>query len=207
MGEGMKKILIGSIVSVAILISLSFTSVVGYRHVESNLKDSPLFNIRSNRAIGEQNSGLTNSYLGIENEINIHFPNRDKNSTLIQNFFKLIQRMDENEINNLIDSLKKYITKNKLTQNNNINKKSDLIKQLTNTENNQKPFNTFNFECFTFNEPITYCFFIYLVVLLVFGPIIMVEIISGIMGGIALIFIVLVSMSPNHDCSTVFCPI
>jgi len=41
-----KKILIGSIASVIILILVSFTSVVGYNSVESDVKDSPLFNIR-----------------------------------------------------------------------------------------------------------------------------------------------------------------
>ena len=39
------KILIGSIASVVILILVSFTSVVGYNSVESDVKVSPLFNI------------------------------------------------------------------------------------------------------------------------------------------------------------------
>ena len=46
-----KKILIGSIIAVAILIGISFISVVGYNSVESNAKASPLFNIRTQRAI------------------------------------------------------------------------------------------------------------------------------------------------------------
>jgi len=48
-----KKILLGSILSVAILILVSFTSVLGYNSVDSDVKASPLFNIRSSRAIDE----------------------------------------------------------------------------------------------------------------------------------------------------------
>jgi hypothetical protein len=40
-----KKILIDSIIAVEILVLVSFTSVVGYISVESDVKISPLFNI------------------------------------------------------------------------------------------------------------------------------------------------------------------
>ena len=53
-----KKILIGSIIAVTILIGVSFTSVVGYRSVASDVKASPLFNIRTSRAIDEEEKGL-----------------------------------------------------------------------------------------------------------------------------------------------------
>ena len=46
-----KKIIIGSIIAVAILVGVSLTSVVGYKRVESDFRESPLFNVRSERAI------------------------------------------------------------------------------------------------------------------------------------------------------------
>ena len=49
-----KRILIGSIIAVVILILLSFTSAIGYRSIESDVKVSPLFNIRSSKAIGKE---------------------------------------------------------------------------------------------------------------------------------------------------------
>jgi len=72
-----KKILIGSIIAVAILILVSFTSVVGYRRVESNVKDSPLFNIRSSRAVDKEGKDFTTDYVGKGEEINIPVPKRN----------------------------------------------------------------------------------------------------------------------------------
>jgi len=46
-----KKILIGSIIAVAILIGVSFTSVVGYNSVDSNVKASPISTVRTSRTI------------------------------------------------------------------------------------------------------------------------------------------------------------
>jgi hypothetical protein len=57
------KILTGSIIAVAILILVSFTSVVGYSSVESDGKSSPLFNVRSSRAIDKNGKVFTTDYV------------------------------------------------------------------------------------------------------------------------------------------------
>ena len=52
MGKGMnKKILIGSIIAVVILVLVSFTGVVGYQTTKSSTiaRASPLFKVRTNR--------------------------------------------------------------------------------------------------------------------------------------------------------------
>jgi len=51
-----KKILIGSIIAVAILVLVSFTGVVGYQTTKSSTiaRASPLFAVRSSRAIDEE---------------------------------------------------------------------------------------------------------------------------------------------------------
>ena len=61
MGKGInKKILLGSIIAVAVLIGVSFTSVVGYSSVKSNSAiNSPLFNVRTNRAIDKERRIIT----------------------------------------------------------------------------------------------------------------------------------------------------
>ncbi len=58
------KILIGSIIAVAILIGVSFTSVVGYNSIESDKKLSPLFNIRTSRAVDKDSKDLSCEYVG-----------------------------------------------------------------------------------------------------------------------------------------------
>ena len=97
-----KKILIGSIISVAILILVSFTSVVGYGSVESNVKESPLFNIRSNRAINEESKDFTCDYVGKGEEITISLPTYNSRNTQLQKVIDVIGRMDDKTFNRFI---------------------------------------------------------------------------------------------------------
>jgi hypothetical protein len=96
------KILIGSIIAVAVLIGVSFTSVVGYRSVESDIKVSPLFNIRSSRAIDEESEVLTCEYVGKGEEINIHLSSISKRTEQIQKVIKIIDKMDDKTFSNLV---------------------------------------------------------------------------------------------------------
>ena len=61
-----KKILIGSIIAVVILILVSFTGVVGYQTTKSSTiaTASPLFAVRSSRAIDEESKDLSCDYVG-----------------------------------------------------------------------------------------------------------------------------------------------
>ena len=60
-----KKILLGSIIAAVILVLVSFTSVVGYSSVKSTSgKASPLFSIRTSRAIDEETKDFTCDYVG-----------------------------------------------------------------------------------------------------------------------------------------------
>ena len=62
----MKKVLMLGVTGavIIILIMVSFTSVVGYRSVESEVKASPLFHIRTSRAIDVETEDLTCDYVG-----------------------------------------------------------------------------------------------------------------------------------------------
>ncbi len=99
-----KNILIGSIITICILIGVSFTSVVGYNNVESNIKNSPLFNIRSSRAIDEENQGLVCEYVGKGEEITIPIPILIKfnKRILLKKTLERIIGIDANEFNYLL---------------------------------------------------------------------------------------------------------
>ncbi|MBE3102502.1 MAG: hypothetical protein IMZ47_09590 [Firmicutes bacterium] len=94
------KILLGSIGAVAILILVSFTNVIGVQSTTSgSISNSPLFNIRTQKAINEGSKDtLTSNYLG--KGLNaLPFPLRDNRTALIQKFIERIGRMDDKEFN------------------------------------------------------------------------------------------------------------
>ncbi len=107
-----KYIIIGSIVSVAILILVSFTSVVGYRTVESGVKTSPLFNIRSSRVIDEESEVLSCAYVGNGEGCCLSIPKRDSRKILIQKFIDDISMMDKTKFNKFVDIIINEILKN-----------------------------------------------------------------------------------------------
>jgi len=98
-----KKILIGSIIAVTILIDVSFTSVVGYRSVDSDAKASPLFNIRINRAIQKDSENLNYDYIGKGNGINILLPTRNNKVELLEKFVDVIGRMDDKSFDKFVN--------------------------------------------------------------------------------------------------------
>jgi len=105
-----KKILIGSIIAICILIGVSFTSVVGYNSVESDVKASPLFNIRSSRAIDKESEDFSCEYFGKGDVVNLLIPNRDDEKEKIRKIIEIIQKMDDESFNKLKD-----LNDNKLT--------------------------------------------------------------------------------------------
>jgi hypothetical protein len=121
------KILIGSIIAVSLLIGVSFTSVVGYKSVESDVKISPLFNIRSSRAVDKENDGLTTDYVGKGEESVLSIPGREGKTVLIQKFIENIRMMDEQKFDNFIDIIKKEIVKNDKLRDNDIPKLISVV--------------------------------------------------------------------------------
>jgi hypothetical protein len=99
-----KKILIGSIVAVVILVLVSFTGVVGYQTTTSSTiaRASPLFNIRTSRAIDEENKNtLKTNYIGKQNKVVIPFliPTR---ATMIKTIIERIKEIDDSTFNQLL---------------------------------------------------------------------------------------------------------
>jgi hypothetical protein len=77
------------------LIGVSFTSAVGYRSVMSDKKSSPLFNIRSSRAIDGENEDLSCEYVGKGNGIDLLIPDTDNELELLRKVLEIIQSMDD----------------------------------------------------------------------------------------------------------------
>jgi len=95
-----KKIIIGSILAVALLTLVSFSSVVGYNSVKSDSKiASPLFRIKNNKG------GISSNYIGKGKAINILLPKRNDKALLIVKFVNLIKMMDDRTFEMVIEKI------------------------------------------------------------------------------------------------------
>jgi len=113
-----KKILIGSIMAVVILVLVSFTGVVGYQTTKSSTiaRASPLFTVRSSRAIDEESKDLTCDYVGKGEEHNIFLSPRISKVELLDKLANIISKMDDKSF----DRFAKIVITN-INQNNKIN--------------------------------------------------------------------------------------
>ncbi len=120
----LKKPLIAvSIIAVVILVLCSFTNVVGYQTVKSTtVNESPLFAVRTMRAINEESKDvLTFGYLGNNKPITIPFPisRRNNQTTLLLNNIEKISKMNEKQFEQFIFKSIYYLkTIGKITQEN-----------------------------------------------------------------------------------------
>ena len=96
-----KRILVGSIIAVVILVLVSFTGVVGYQTTKSSTiaKASPLFSVRSKRAIDKESKDLTCDYVGKGEESVLSIPKRDDRIEMVQKFIDSISKMDDISFN------------------------------------------------------------------------------------------------------------
>ncbi len=108
-----KKLLVGvSAIAVVILVLASLSPVVGYHSVKStSVRDSPLFAVRTKRAINEESKTLTSDYVGKGEEINILIPMRDSKVILVQKIISRINTVSEEEFNKLISLVIHHIDK------------------------------------------------------------------------------------------------
>ena len=159
-----KKILLGSILSVVILILVSFTSVIGYQSTSNNTKVSPLFNIRSSRAIDKESEDFRCEYVGKGKEITIPIPERNDRKVLYQKVIDYIVKMDDITFNKFI-SLVIYKIQNSYELNNvNTNKVITFFNQV---KNNPEIINVeYNNINFTWCDKTILCFLYELFVIL-----------------------------------------
>ena len=106
-----KKILIGSIIAVAILVLVSFTGVVGYQTTKSstNAKASPLFAVRSSRAIDEENKDFVCDYVGKGEESVLSIPERDTQQYMLGKLINKVRKMDDKSYDRFVELVKAYV--------------------------------------------------------------------------------------------------
>ena len=97
-----KLLTIGSITAVVVLILAGLSPVVGFDSVRSSKINSPLFNLRTQRAIDKGQNIQTCTYLGIGRTTDILFPTRDNNSMMTWKIINSISTMSEEEFDKFI---------------------------------------------------------------------------------------------------------
>jgi hypothetical protein len=101
-----KRILLGSILAVVILIFLSFNNVVGIRNNNSNLvQRSPLFDIRTKKALEQDENPYFNDYIGKGEKTKIYFPEKDNEKYLFCKYIDIVSQMDDKSFNKLVNNI------------------------------------------------------------------------------------------------------
>jgi hypothetical protein len=98
-----RMIILVCICAVGILIGLSFTSVVGYSSKQSNsIGISPLYNLRTNRAINNREDVATYDYVGKGKASSVNIPVPDSGIVLIKHLIDRINNMNYKTFNSFI---------------------------------------------------------------------------------------------------------
>jgi hypothetical protein len=95
--------ILGSIGTIVLLIFVSFTNVVGIQSTTSDSENnSPLFNIRTNKATNDENNRIIiSNYLG--KGVNaLSFSLQDNKTSLIRSFIRRVKTMDDESFNHII---------------------------------------------------------------------------------------------------------
>jgi hypothetical protein len=102
-----------SICAVVLLVLASLTNVVGYQSVHSSaVPDSPLFSIRTQRAIDQENKGtLTSDYLGKGMNHNLLILPRISETDTLREVINRIKTMDDNSFERFVRSAVAQLSK------------------------------------------------------------------------------------------------
>jgi hypothetical protein len=101
-----KLLTYGSITACVVLVLAGLSPVVGFDSVRSSVKDSPLFHLRTQRALDREQNIQTCTYLGKDKNINILFPTRESYRTLqFHRILDMMRMMDDGSIGELIDKI------------------------------------------------------------------------------------------------------
>ena len=178
-----KKILLGSILSVVILILVSFTSVIGYQST-SNTKVSPLFNIRTSRAIDEKSEELSCEYVGKGEEYRLSIPKWNSRELLYQQVIDYIHKMDDVAFNKFISLVIYKIQHSSEFKDVNIEKIIIIFNQLRNQPEKNDMYHIYNRKL-TIDSPPILCFLLgwFLVIIGGITVIIFGQILSYLAGG------------------------
>ena len=103
-----RKVLFGSIFAVALIILVSFASVVGHQSTQTEKQESfsPLFSVRTQRAIQKLNTKGITTFLGKSTPSHL-FPSTTANEEMIQSAIKILAR-NPALLDKLVENLDQY---------------------------------------------------------------------------------------------------
>lgn len=118
-----RKILIGCLGSVILLILATFSSVVGSQAAQSSkvVSTSPLFATQTLRSINKEAPEIKSNYLGKGNQLNLFPLKKSLNEELINKAIKIFSR-NPALLNKLIDNLEKFPYFTELLEKHGVNK-------------------------------------------------------------------------------------
>lgn len=140
---------------VFILVGVSFTSTIGVSHVTSDMKISPLFEIRRQRITDDETKAIEPDYIGMHNRLVIPLPPINDTSELLKRCILLLNRMDEKTFDTFVDVFRSHLTKNNMDEKYSEEELSIFLNQLKN-KNKENTHPPTIYTCFMY-EPF-YCF-------------------------------------------------
>ena len=98
-----KPLIVVSLCAVVLLVLGSLSNVVGYQSMKSTVNDSPLFNVRTQRATNQQQNTLTSQYVGMGRGSYLQFPIWDSQTEQLKKAIELVSKMDDTTFARLTD--------------------------------------------------------------------------------------------------------
>ena len=120
----MKKtpIILVSICAVVLLVLGSLSNVVGYQSMKSTaMSESPLFSIRTQRAINQQQNILTSKFLGMGKENLLQFPISNNRTELLIKAIEYIGKMDDKKFKQFIELCIQRVKQDNIFRDTNLN--------------------------------------------------------------------------------------
>jgi hypothetical protein len=128
-----KKIFIGSLIAVAILVFMSFTTVVDFQmNTTKSSNYSPLFHIRAKRAIDGKTEDLKLNYIGEGEKNKIPLPYLMKFTKQEHKILDTLSKMEDTEYYRFITMFIKYLYDGDSISDENIKKLTTSLYQLRN---------------------------------------------------------------------------
>jgi len=174
-------LIVVSLCAVVLLVLASLGNVVGYQSVKSTaVNDSPLFNMRTQRATNQQQVILTSQYIGMGRGNPLQFQLRDSRTEQLNKAIDIISKMDDKTFTRFTElCIRKIRQDNTFSETNNeiilmlqlLRKQSKTIIFSFTNKNNQEWLPTYDYTmCVGFPG----CWIIVIVLALIFAPILII---------------------------------
>ena len=134
------KIFISSIITIILLLGASLTTVVGYKSVESNEMETPLYNIRINNIIQKEREDFNYNYIGKNKDIPIFFPIKDRTIKAFQKAIDLISKMNDQTFSRFVKKACNKLFDSNVVVDEDLPKIKELFKFIRNNPEDAKKY-------------------------------------------------------------------